>query len=87
MTTTEVPPDPLANHTVFSALPPSEVANPMPTFDIPPPSGPAPSDDLEFELPGMRFQKDGALKPGLPPPPPNSGLEIIIDLTHLGQFS
>jgi hypothetical protein len=37
-------------------------------------------------LPGMRFQKDGALKPGFSPPSLKSGLDIHVDLTGAGQL-
>lgn len=71
--TAEIPPDPLVKRATPS---PPELAQPPVIADVPPPPSPPPLEDLDFELPGMRFQKDGALKPGLSPSLPISGVDV-----------
>jgi hypothetical protein len=85
--TTEMSPDPPADKVEPTALPvlPKPSETPL-ASESPRPSLP-PADDLEFELPGMRFQKDGALKPGLSPPSPISGLDIKVNLTNIGHHT
>jgi hypothetical protein len=86
ITATKTPLDTLVN-TASVALPPSDITKSNLLSDVPQPPCPPTSEDPEFELPGMRYQKDGALKPGLPPPPPNSGLGINAGPARIGQFS
>lgn len=84
MAATQISPDSLANRAKPAKLSSPEIPNTnVITELVPRPSDP-PSEEPDFELPGMRFQKDGALKPGLSPPSPISGLDIEDNLANLG---
>lgn len=87
MAATGISPSPLASHVEPPTLSHSDVPNTNLDADLPLRSSVPPAEEPDFELPGMRFQKDGALKPGLTPPSPISGLDIKVDLPNIGRFS